>query len=66
MSGNLGSCLKEVKTLVVFGREFKTALEQMKGNLASSGVDLGYTELFLVLWWAQGPTRPVRVFLGNL
>ena len=47
-SGNLWSCLKEVKPLVIFDRECGMALEPMQGNQASSQVDLGYTELFLV------------------
>ena len=45
-SGNLWSCLKEVKPLDVFGGECVIALEPMQGNHASSDVDFGYTELF--------------------
>ena len=46
MSGNLWSCLKEVKPLVVYDVEHGMALEPTQGNQASSRVDLGYTELF--------------------
>ena len=44
--GNLWSCLKEVKSLVLFDGEGVIALEPMQGNGASSRVDLWYTELF--------------------
>ena len=47
-SGNLWSCLKEVNPLVIYDVECRIALEPMKGNQASSQVDLGYTELFRV------------------
>ena len=46
VSGNLWSCLKEVKPLVVYDGERGIALAPMQGNRASSRVDLGYTELF--------------------
>ena len=46
VSGNLFSCLKEVKPLVVYDGKWGIALEPMQGNQASSRVDLGYTELF--------------------
>ena len=46
--GNIWSCLKEVKPLVVFDGECRMALEPRQGNTASSQVDLGYTELFSV------------------
>ena len=45
-SGNLWSCLKEDKPLVVFDWENAIALHAMQGNRASSRVNLGYTELF--------------------
>ena len=48
VSGNLWSCLKEVNPLVVNDVECRMALEPVKGNRASSRVDLGYTELFRV------------------
>ena len=47
-SGNLCSCLKEVKPLVMFDVESRSALEPMQGNQASSRVDLGCTELFRI------------------
>ena len=47
-SGNLWSCLKDVKPLVMFDGECRMALEPMQGNWASSLVDLGYTEQFRV------------------
>ena len=46
VSGNLGSCLKEVKPLVEYDGEQGIALEPMQGNRAKSQVDLGYTVLF--------------------
>ena len=46
VSGNLWSCLKEVKPLVEYDGELGIALEPRQGNPASSRVDLGYTELF--------------------
>ena len=45
VSGNLWSCQKEVKPLVVYDVERGMALEPMQGNQASSLVDLGYTNL---------------------
>ena len=48
VSGNLWSCLKEVKPLVMYDVECGMALETMHGNWASSRIDLGYTELFHV------------------
>ena len=47
-SGNLWSCLKEVKPLVMFNVEHGMALEPMQGNRASYGVELGYTDLFCI------------------
>ena len=46
--GNLWSCLKEVKPLVVFDGECGMALEPKQGNQASSRFDSGYKELFRV------------------
>ena len=46
VSGNLWSCLKEVKQLVMYDVEGGLALEPMQGNGASSPVDLRYTKLF--------------------
>ena len=48
MSGNLWSCLEEVKPLVVYDVESGMALKTMRGNWASSRVDLGYNDIFLV------------------
>ena len=48
VSGNLWSCLKEVKPLVMYDVERVMALEPMQGNRASFRVDLGYTELFRI------------------
>ena len=45
VSGNLWSCLKEVKPLV-YDVEHRMALEPMQANPASFHVDVGYTELF--------------------
>ena len=46
--GNLWSCLREVKPLVLLDEESGMALEPMQGNQASSRVDLQYTDLFLI------------------
>ena len=48
LSGNLWSCLKEVKPVVVFDGECWMPLEAMQGNQGSSRVDLVYTVLFRV------------------
>ena len=48
VSGNLRSCLKEVKPLAVYDVEQGMALEPKQGNRASSQFDLVYTELFHV------------------
>ena len=52
--GNLWSLLREVKPLVIIDGECVMALEPMQGNWASSQVDLGYTELFLVATVTSG------------
>ena len=46
VSGNLWSCLKEVKPLLMYDGEQGIALGSRQGNHASSRVDLRYTELF--------------------
>ena len=46
--GNFWSCLKDVKPLVMFAVECMMALETKQENLASSRVELGYTELFCI------------------
>ena len=48
VSGNLWSCLKEVKQLVMYYVEHRKALEIKQGGWASSRVDLGYTGLFCI------------------
>ena len=48
-SGNLWSCLKEVKPFDVLHGECVMTMVPMQGIRASSRVDLGYTELFLVV-----------------
>ena len=45
-SGNLQSCLREVKRLVVFDGEGLMALDAIQGNHISSRVDLGCMEHF--------------------
>ena len=47
--GKLGSCLKEVKPLVLYDVEHGIAMEPMNWKWASSRFDLGYTELFCIL-----------------
>ena len=46
VSGNLWTCLSEVKPLVMYDVEGGMALEPKQGNRASSPVDLGYTVFF--------------------
>ena len=48
ISGNIWSCLNEVKPLFIYDVEYGMALEPMQGNRASSTVDLGYTEIFRI------------------
>ena len=48
VSGNLWSCLKEVKPLVVKVVGRGMALEPMQGNQTSSRADLGYTVVFRI------------------
>ena len=66
ISENLCSFLKEVKPLVLYSVEHGIAMEPMKGKLASSRVDLGYTELFCIPEVHQCSSRFVTVFLGTL
>ena len=47
-SGIPWSCLKEVNPFLLFDGERGMALDPLQGNRASSGVDLGYTQLFHV------------------
>ena len=46
VSGNLCSCLKEVKPFVVCDGEGGIALEPMQGNRVTSRVNFGHTEPF--------------------
>ena len=47
-SGNLWSCLKEVKPLLVFDGECRVPLEPIQVKRASSRVDFAYTDLVRV------------------
>ena len=53
-SGNLWSCLKEVKPFDVLHGECVMTMVPMQGIRASSRVDLGYTELFHVVAVTSG------------
>ena len=53
-SGNLWSCLKEVKAFDMLHGECRMALVPMQGIRASSQVELGYTELFRVVAVTSG------------
>ena len=64
-SGNLWSCLKEVKPLVIFHEELGRALVPMQGNQASSRVDLGYTEPFHVSAVTSGFLQTFDGVLGD-
>ena len=46
MSGNIWSCPKEAKPIVLYDGEGGSALKPMQGNWSSFKVVLGYTELF--------------------
>ena len=48
VSGNLWSCQKEVKPLVVYAVEGRMVLEPIQGNQVSAPVDFWYTELFRI------------------
>ena len=63
---NLFSVLKEVKPLLLYSVEHGIAMEPMKGKRASSGVDLGYTDLFCIPEVHQCSSHFVTVFLGTL
>ena len=58
VSGNLWSCTKEAKPIVLYDGDRSIALKPMKGNWSSFQVDLGYTEVFhipavtLVSFWS--------------
>ena len=46
VSGNLWSCPKEAKPIVLYDGEWDIALRPMQGTWPLFQVDLGYTELF--------------------
>ena len=48
VSGNLWIVVKDVKPLVVYDVERGMAMDPMQGKFASSGVDLGYSNLFCI------------------
>ena len=48
VSGNLWIVVKDVEPLVLYDVECEMAMDSMKGKCASSGVDLGYTNLFSI------------------
>ena len=64
-SGNLWTCLKEVKLLVVFDGEFRMALVPIQGNRASSRVYFGCTELFRVAAVTSGSLYTCESVLGD-
>ena len=45
---NLYNFLKQVKPLILYDVQHGIAMDRMKAKLASSQVDLGYTELFCI------------------
>ena len=49
VSGNLWSCPKEAKPIVLYDGEWGIALKRIHGNWLSFQVDLGYTELFDII-----------------
>ena len=50
----------------MYNEEGRTALVTVQGNQASSRVDLGYTELFLIPSVTSVSCRLLAVLLGNL
>ena len=50
----------------MFAWERRIALEPMPGTRASSQVDLGHTDFFLVAAMTSGPSNLVTVFLRTL
>ena len=66
VSGNLCSLLKEVKQLVLYDVEHGIAMEPMKAKCASSGVDLGHTELFCIPEVIAVFLSSCEIFLGTL
>ena len=46
VSGNIWSCQKEAKSIVLYDAEWGIALKPMQRNWSSFQVDLVYTELF--------------------
>ena len=48
VSGNLWIVVKDVKPLVAYDLECERAMDSMNGKCASSGVYLGYTNLFCI------------------
>ena len=46
VSGNLWSCPKKAKPIVLYDKKRGIALKAIQGNLSSFQVDLGYMELF--------------------
>ena len=66
VSENLCSFLKGVKPLVLYSVKHGIAMEPLKGNRASSRVDLGYTELFCIPEVHQCSSRFVTVYLRTL
>ena len=48
VSGNLWSCLKEIKPLVVYDVQQGIALEPVEGNRMSFHIDMGYPKLFYI------------------
>ena len=46
VAGDLGSCPKEAKPIVLYDGKWGIALKPMQGNWLSFQFDLGYSELF--------------------
>ena len=65
VSGNLWSCIKVVKSIVLFDVERSMALEPMHMNQASSRVDLRYTELFCIAAVTSGSLSSCDSVLGD-
>ena len=66
VSGNLWSCPKEAKPIVLYDGERGIALTPMQGNWSSFQVHLGYTDLFHIPAVTSVTSRILRDFLETL
>ena len=65
VKGNLWSCPKEAKPIVLADGGLGIALKPMHGNWSSFQVDLGYTELFHIAVVTSVSFYTCKGFLGD-